>query len=173
MTISMLLTFFACQKTPPATAQPPSEPTPEVSTVESSTPEVSEASSEESVGLVTFSGVNNIVLINADGERIDATDAEAGSYEALAIVKGKDSSGVKDLDFLIGSVTLSKEAPINIQCEIIAKDNTATVDCEVTAATLEEASEATQSELGEEQETDSEATQDSDSEASQESESAD
>ena len=157
MTISILLTFFACQKTPPATAQPPSEPTPEVSTVEPSTPEVSAASSEESVGLVTFSGVNNIVLINADGERIDATEAEAGSYEALAIVKGKDSSGVKDLDFPIGSVTLSKEAPINIQCEIIAKDNTATVDCEVTAATQEE---------------DSEATQDSDSESSQEPESA-
>ena len=81
--------------------------------------------------LITFEGVNNIVLIDGNGTRVDATAATEGTYEALAIVTAKDSKGTRDIEVSIPNVTLSKDAPINIKCQWEMLDtSSAQLNCE-------------------------------------------
>ena len=137
MYTSTILLLFACQKTPPSPAAPPpvQPETTEAVAVETSEPVAAEAPPEEessSAPLISFEGVNNIVLIASDGTRIDAKDAVAGTYQAVATFTGKDSQGEREMEIAIQDLTLSKEAPIMVRCEwSLINEQKMTVDCQV------------------------------------------
>ena len=87
---------------------------------------------QEVASLIEFEGVNNIILVNADGAKIDAKKAQEGTYQAFAVITGVDSNGSREIELAIEDITLSKERPIVVRCKMEkVEENSARINCTV------------------------------------------
>ena len=118
MSIALLSIFFGCstgkKSNPVTTAQPStvSEQQKDTTTVEG--PEIEGANTKP---LVTISAPTGAVyLIDSEGNRIEASQATPGQYNAVWTITMKDRNGTRESDVPIGNVQLTTGETKHIEC---------------------------------------------------------
>ena len=118
MSIALLSLFFGCstgkKSTPVTTAQPStaSEQQKDASTVVS--PETEGSNTKP---LVTTSAPTGAVyLIDSEGNRIEASQATSGQYNAVWTITMEDSNGTRNSDIPIGNVQVTTGETKHIEC---------------------------------------------------------
>ena len=117
MSIALLSLFFGCstgkKSNPVTTAQP--------STVseqqDATTVESPESAGSNTKPLVTTSAPTGAVyLIDSEGNRIEASQATPGQYNAVWTITLEDSNGTRNSDVPIGNVQLTTGETTHIEC---------------------------------------------------------
>lgn len=118
MSIALISLFFGCSTVKKSnsvtTAQPNtvSEQQKDVTAVESP-----ESEGSDTIPLVTTSVPTGAVyLIDSEGNRIEASQATPGQYNAVWTITMKDSNGSQDSDVPIGNVQLTTGETKHIEC---------------------------------------------------------
>ena len=117
MSIALLSLIFGCstgkKSSPVTTAQP--------STVseqqDATTVESPESAGSNTKPLVTTSAPTGAVyLIDSEGNRIEASQATPGQYNAVWTITLEDSNGTRNSDVPIGNVQLTTGETTHIEC---------------------------------------------------------
>lgn len=77
--------------------------------------------------------ISNVVVVDADGNRINALEATEGTYQMLAQIRVSDSSGDRTEDMPVGDVSLVQNKTLVVTCVPTQMDEqTITIDCQAT-----------------------------------------
>lgn len=89
----------------------------------STTTNTIKASMNDSMQLIEFQGVKNIILVDKNGVRFEAHEASEGLYEAFAVVELTDSQGTRDEEIRLEKITLNAHYTLKMDCAWKIMDN--------------------------------------------------